>query len=403
MGRDRRCKGPVSSPKTNFTTSRRIFLNLHREFSSLLRSEYEGDLSVKRLSTKHRADNADKNKALAIRNSLSMRRTVTIARLINNPWLKDRRWSFSAYTDLLYRRLLLHPNYHFDAHASASYELTLGKERETYQREEEERLERELSQSAIRAAIVPYNETLEADEDLDEEDESDNEGFLGWDAKAADDSLLSDCVDGVEVDGLHSTQQVNGSEAEVDDDVGNSESADRELTDDSWDRIEQSEFDADENGLDPFAWARKFIWSEGERIVQSFDPVIIVSIRNTVEGVLLLTSRCLYFHQTGDKIDVMTKETMDEGSEEKIDKVWKLNRLTDVHGRRYMLKSQALELFFADMEGESHFESLRSNLGLSCPNTIFRAVHYLRWDQSTRFVPFQAQGQLQGRRPCLIC
>ena len=282
-----------------------------------------------------------------------MRRTETIARLFNNPWLMDRRWAFSAYTDLLYRRLLLHPNYHFDDHVSASYELTLGKERETYRREEEERLERELSKAAIRAAIVPYNETLEADEDLDEEDESDNEGFLGWDAKGADDSILSDGEDGIEVDVLSRTQRANGSETKVDNDVGNSDSVDRELTDDSWDRIEQSEFDADENGLDPFAWARKFIWSEGERIVQSFDPVIIVSIRHTVEGVLLLTSQCLYFHQTGDKIDVMTKETIEEGSKEKIDRVWKLNRLTDVHGRRYMLKAQALELFFADMEGGS--------------------------------------------------
>ena len=88
--------------------------------------------------------------------------------------------------------------------------------------------------------------------------------------------------------------------------------------------------------------------------VHNFQSVVIVSVRSTRAGTLLLTSHSIYFHQTEDTIDVITKEKMatdGQSGPSKEDLKWKLNRLTDIHGRRYLLKSQALELFFANMEG----------------------------------------------------
>jgi len=88
--------------------------------------------------------------------------------------------------------MLLQPNYYFDNHAEASYELILGKDWESMQREEEARLkekarkEREMDESVLRAALVPY--TADNDEDVDDDDIEKNEGFLGWDMKSGDDS-----------------------------------------------------------------------------------------------------------------------------------------------------------------------------------------------------------------------
>jgi hypothetical protein len=92
------------------------------------------------------------------------------------------------------------------------------------------------------------------------------------------------------------------------------------------------------------------MWAEGEHFVHTFESVVLVSIQETRGGTLILTSHSIYFLQTGDMIDVMMKEIKVET--DKQDKKWKLNSLTDIHGQRYMLKAQALELFFANMEGK---------------------------------------------------
>ena len=71
----------------------------------------------------------------------------------------------------------------------------------------------------------------------------------------------------------------------------------------------------------------------------------MVTLRYTLEGCLLLTTEGLYFHQIGSGIDVISKQPC--GSQ-KSDRRWRLSGLKEVHGRRYMLRTQALELFFAD-------------------------------------------------------
>jgi hypothetical protein len=315
--------------------------------------EYEGNLSVKRLSSKYRMDIVDSNKAMGATLLLAVQRLSSIAKLAHDPWEKGRHWMFTSCTDLLYRRMLLQPNYSFDDHAKASYELTLGKDRESIQREEEARLnekarkEREMAESVIRAALVPYKADI--DEDVDDEDteKSDNEGFLGWDIKDGDDSLDQPTCKGGEDSNVHELPR-------GDDDVNlDHKSNEKDVDDSEWAQIESNDFD-ESNELDPFAWAKKFMWAEGERFVHSFESVLIVSIQHTTQGNLLLTSHSVYFHQIGDTIDVMTKEKVDidKNRPAKQDRKWKLNRLTDIHARRYMLKAQALELFFANMEGK---------------------------------------------------
>ena len=62
----------------------------------------------------------------------------------------------------------------------------------------------------------------------------------------------------------------------------------------------------------------------------------------------------LYFHQIGEEISAMSKEpTKNQDTSRSVnpegnDRRWRLSRLTEVLGRRYMLRAQALELFFSD-------------------------------------------------------
>ena len=315
---------------------------------------------MKKLSSKYQTDIVDLNKSMATSFLLTMKRLHMIVQITNEPWIQSRHWKFNAHTDLLYRRILFQPNYNFDNHANASYELSLGKEREMYEQEEAERKkrleeakkERERAEELLRAAIVPYTEPVEDDvedeEDDDDDDRADSDGFLGW-------NLSEDRNESFE----HSSSgKADGAENEEQTDELQNTSADNQSSvkdiDESWDQIEAADYEEGDES-DPFAWARKFMWAEGERYVHSFESIVMVSIQNTKAGTLLLTSHSIYFRQLGETMDVMTKEAVksrdDKGKKQ--DMKWKLSRLTDVHGRRYMLKAQALELFFANMEGET--------------------------------------------------
>ena len=303
---------------------------------SILFSEYEGDLLVKRLSSKHRTDASESNRSVVAQFALASQRMATIQRLINDPWDLLKRWEVSTHTDLLYRRILLSPNYCFTNHANASYELALGKDREAYQKEEISRQEREKEKEielALRVAVVPYEESVEEEVEEDDGERESSDGFFGW----------------VEMEGVEATldrSHLSEDEAgvEVKDDT-----IDETAEESDWDEIDAAET---ESTSDPFAWARKFLWSQGEHPLQNFENVAIVSVQTFIEGVVLLTTHSIYFHQTGDVIDVMTKEKIDaEGKKPKQNRRWKLNQMTDVHGRRYMMKAQGLELFFSDMQG----------------------------------------------------
>ena len=77
---------------------------------------------------------------------------------------------------------------------------------------------------------------------------------------------------------------------------------------------------------------------------------------------------------------------MEAGDDKKEDKKWRLNRLTDIHGRRYMLKAQAVELFFADMEGKPSI--VLSLIAIFDPATLshmflgsVRRLYHIQWYQ----------------------
>lgn len=71
----------------------------------------------------------------------------------------------------------------------------------------------------------------------------------------------------------------------------------------------------------------------------------MVTLCYTFEGSLLLTTEGLYFHQIGTGGNVINKQPC---GLQKSDRHWRLSGLKEVHGRRFMLRTQALELFFAD-------------------------------------------------------
>lgn len=179
---------------------------------------------------------------------------------------------------------------------------------------------------------MPYEQNLEIDDDDPEE------SFVGWSEHDQNEECRSNADILIE-DGI------DHEHASVDEKSLATDTRDTK-SDMDWDQLDFDET-ADDSS-DPYWWAKKFVWSEGETFVRSFEPVLIVTLQSNTKGTLLLTTHNLYFHQTGEVTDVMTREKVESSMQ---DRKWKLNRLTDVHGRRYMLKAQALELFFADMRG----------------------------------------------------
>ena len=129
----------------------------------------------------------------------------------------------------------------------------------------------------------------------------------------------------------------------------------KESLETDWDEVDDDDYLEDDTTSityeqESYQWAKEFIWSDGERVVHCF-KVYLVMLQTMVEGELLLTNHCIYFRKMGDEIDVMTQEPIPEEGEDKTEfeeRRWRLNRLIEVHIRRYMLRSQALELFFAD-------------------------------------------------------
>ena len=63
--------------------------------------EYEGDLSVKKLSSKYRTDIVEFNKLSVIRLMLALRRLLWIACLAYDPFDLWRKWKFPSFTDLV--------------------------------------------------------------------------------------------------------------------------------------------------------------------------------------------------------------------------------------------------------------------------------------------------------------
>lgn len=224
---------------------------------------------------------------------------------------------------------------------------------------EQEKIKEALLQAG--EAIVPYQE-----DDYFEEDDPE-ESFVGW-------SETDRPANGESDDQTKATENSNPlGPASVEDKSATTDTRDK--CDVDWDQLD---FDEAIGDSDPYSWAKKFVWLEGETFVRTFQNVLIVTLQHNTKGTLLLTSQNLFFHQTGDVIDVMTREKVERPTQ---DRKWKLNRLTDIHGRRYMLKAQALELFFVDMhgvfiafDGSKERDLFFSKLRTSCRVSLFRIL-----------------------------
>lgn len=281
--------------------------------------ECEGDAAMKRLSQRHSTDMGELSKLSLARKVAAEGRWNSIDRKTEELWDSYNHWMLAKYTDRLGRRILLVRNRKFDDHAVASYDLQMGKEREKEEREREERLRKKREQvSDLMKRNVDAFKPQNVNEVLDDE----NFGNEDTDFD----------MNGDETDA--SRQQEGNPDA-------NSENINAFEEDEAVSSPEPSQ--AVNNDTD--AWARAFIWSENETFVARFDSVMIVTLQFLVEGKLVLTTHGLYFHQVGEATNVVSKESI--SSEESTDRRWRLSRLTEVHGRRYMLRSQALELFFS--------------------------------------------------------
>lgn len=297
--------------------------------------EYDGDITNKRMSENHKSDSAETTKSVLLRRSAADNRWRGIHRKISEPWKNATHWKLARYTDLLGRHTLLVQNLQFNDHVDASYDLVMSKEREKEEIGRQKRLmeKKDLSDVMRRNAEAFLLHDAQCEAELRDDDSA--HPLASDEESSADMESLTD-ADSIE----------NKGENDFIDDLPAEEEQDE-----GWDKIDSEEIqDVDAEGTSD-AWATAFIWADNESVVARFEPVIIASLQTFVEGKVVLTTHGLYFHQMGDEINVMTREPIDSadasGTDAK-DRRWRLTRLTEVHGRRYMLRPQALELFFSD-------------------------------------------------------
>jgi hypothetical protein len=333
--------------------------------------ECEGDATMKRLSQRHSHDSNDFAKLIASKNLAADERWKGIDRNINELWQQGyNHWRIPKYTDRLGRRVLLVRNRQFDDHGVASYDLQMGMGREKEEKEREERLRKKQERvSEVMKRNVDAFKSLNIEEE--DEEEKNLEDIGAESDRERLDSLTSDSDIESSRDRLDSTTTT---ETEF--------------------HTTMETFQPDEiesGGIDPTgkvdsdidSWAKAFIWTDSESVVARFDSVMIVTLQYLVEGKLLLTTHGLYFHQTNEGTNIITKESGSKFtfSVEANDRRWRLSRLIEVHGRRYMLRSQALELFFSGshelflnfLEGSKERDRFYAKLRNSCrvSSTIF--------------------------------
>lgn len=298
--------------------------------------EYDGDATSKRLFENHKLGILEFTKAMNLRKSIADSRWRALHSKVVEPWKNEIHWKLAKYTDVLGRRTVLVQNREFRDHHDASYDLAMGKEQE---KEEIERQKRLLAKNDL-ADVIRRNAAAFTIEESQSDSESRDDGSLHLKSDGDSTADMESSTDGDSVDNVEATM-VQHSMLQ-----GGSDE-----NDDGWDKIDTEEIQDVDNEGGTDSWATAFIWAESESIVARFEPVMIVSLQSFVEGKILLTTHGLYFHQLGDEINAITREAVESvdgtGVDTK-DKRWRLARLTEVHGRRFMHRPQALELFFSD-------------------------------------------------------
>jgi len=230
--------------------------------------------------------------------------------VLSAPWSfwcteKDQgHWQLSPNTDRLHRCILLEPNPAFDDHSNASYQGGLERDKERADRERRERQEEMVRKAALKAGGIQE----------EEEEDDEVEGEEGADDSKIDDSMV---------------EEEEEEEGEEDDDS-------------DFYMVQEDE------SKDEHSWAKQnFVWERREKVIMLCE-VINVTPAQSVRGHLLLTTHSIFFHpekilgvQVGEEAEPCVC-----GDEK--DCRWRLNRITKVYGRRYVLRPQAVEIFFCD-------------------------------------------------------
>ena len=311
--------------------------------------EYEGDVCLKEHSQMHTKDLAEISRCSSIRFGSALLRWEAIKRRIPaSRWswvggsydcrLDISHWKIAKYPDMLHRRLLLTPNKNFSSHEDASYENLLGRERERALKAKEKREQQRLSEIMLKQASDAFFKVPYESDDIDE---------LVGQGEAEDGGI---CIEHTEDITLDTSMEIDQP---------------------TFEHSSDTEFD---NGYkDSISWAKSFIWEDTEKFVQIYESALMVSLRTLTEGQVLLTTHSIFFHPTGDNISVITKEKVADKDRRAKDRRWRLGRLVEVHGRRYLLRASAVELFFADcreifinFKGTKMRDSFYAKLRSSC-------------------------------------
>lgn len=296
--------------------------------------EFEGDSILKSLSRKCEQEIGIPSQSRSLVESVVRKRWRGINQSIGNLWQVSFHWKLPNNVDRLGRRIVLVANSKFSDHMSASYELMMGLDRVREQKERDERkLRNEISDLIKRnaEAFVPYDGNKIVDDGEDEDEKVDDglpfEGSMVLDVGSEGDKDQRVVASGNEVQ-VEESKHLDLSQIKSSGD----ELAPAEV-------VEDVTFDSND------AWTKGFVSLDGESIVAKFVGVEMVTLECHFEGELLLSTHGVYFHQVGDSISAISNEKIVSKS---IDRHWRLCKLTEVHGRRYKMRPQAIELFFVD-------------------------------------------------------
>jgi hypothetical protein len=301
--------------------------------------EYDGDSTSKRLFENCKLDAVEVAKAANLRRCLTDGRWRALECKVIEPWCNASHWKLARFTDIRGRRTLMVQNRDFNDHSAASYDLALGKEQEKEELERQNRLlaKKDLSDVMRRNAAAFIVDDVQS---INSKDDGSSQLRSDGDSTAE----IESSTDG---ESCGNADAVMLQEISIHDALLPCDDQDEE-----WDKVDTEEIiDVDvDGGTD--SWAKAFVWATGESVVARFEPVMIISLQSLVEGKLLLTTHGIYFHQLGEEINSITKEPINKSTDgpdsDSKDRRWRLTRLTEIHGRRFMLRPQALELFFCD-------------------------------------------------------
>jgi hypothetical protein len=320
----------------SLTPSFEIYLEKQRQWAetgAVRDLEFEGDSVLKTMSRRWEQETGMSLQSRSLVESVVRKRWRAVNQSIGNLWQSPFH-RMLPNVDRLGRRILLIANDDFNDHKSSSYELMMGLDRVREQKERDERkLQNELLDLIKRnaEAFAPHdgNKILDDGEDDDEK---------------------VDCA-------LPSEENMGVDVAEEEDKYQSVVASHNEVQVEQTKHPEQSQIEGSADKLAPAGvanevragskgeWTKCFVSLDGESIVARFAGVEMVTLECHFEGELILSTHGLYFHQVGDRISVISNEPIASKSR---DRQWRLCKLTEVHGRRYMMRPHALELFFVD-------------------------------------------------------